>query len=341
MEREKNLSGDGLCPLNERSGDVPEKIKINFTGFWHPNTPEAIRRHNPLYRLLAKRFELEISDKPDFLIYSCFGSDFGYDYLRYDCVRIFYTGENVRPDFDDCDFAFSFDYPVTDRNYRLPLYGLDWKLHRIREEIDLDAVVAQKRKFCNFVYSNDRAKERIAFFNKLRTYKKVDSGGRVLNNIGHLVGDKLDFLSNYKFTIAFENESHPGYTTEKILHALIARTIPIYWGNPLVSRDFNPRAFINCHDYESFDGVVERVKDIDGDDDLYRAYLSEPCFANGFDNEFISEANVLARFERIFSEKEMPRVARKSDFVKRAKLLWRLRMGRLSDRVRSKFSLNG
>jgi len=71
--------------------------------------------------MLSKYYELELTkDKPDFLLYSCFG----YDYLKYNCIRIFYAGENVRPNFDECDYAFSFDYPITERNFRLPLYRL-------------------------------------------------------------------------------------------------------------------------------------------------------------------------------------------------------------------------
>jgi hypothetical protein len=52
------------------------------------------------------------------------------------------------------------------------------------------------------------------------------------------------------------------------MHALITDTIPIYWGNPLASLDFNPKAFINCHDYKSFDEVIELVKEIDSNETL-------------------------------------------------------------------------
>lgn len=37
-------------------------------------------------------------------------------------------------------------------------------------------------------------------------------------------------MRRYKFTIAFENQSYPGYVTEKIADALMAGTVPIYWG---------------------------------------------------------------------------------------------------------------
>lgn len=310
---------------------MKKKIKINFTGFWHQNTPESIRVHNPLFIILSKRFDLELSNNPDFLIYSNFVSNFEYDYLKYNCIRVFYTGENVRPDFSECDYAFSFDYPVTEKNFRLPLYGLYSQLSRLKEEKNINSIIQLKTGFCNFIYSNERAKERIEFFQKLNGYKRVDSGGKVLNNIGYQVEDKMKFIENYKFTIAFENESYHGYTSEKILQAMTAHTIPIYWGNPLIALDFNTKAFINCHDYKDFDAVIEKVKEIDCNDDLYRSYLTEPCFENGEDNEFINEERILDRFEHIFVNKDIKRAARKMDFVKRALLRMRLKLG-LSDK---------
>ena len=291
------------------------KIKINFEDFWHPRTTEAIRK-NPLFQLLSKRFELELVDKPDFLIYSCFGKEF----LKYKCVRIFYTGENVRSNFNECDYAFSFDYPVTEKNYRLPLYRLYLKvfekLRSSKINVDINSIINEKRKFCNFLYSNPRAQERIEFFHKLQGYKQVDSGGRLMNNVGFFIEDKIDFFRQYKFTIAFENSSYPGYTTEKILHAFVANSIPIYWGNPLVAKDFNTKSFINCHEYDSFEEVIERIIEVDTHDDLYQEYLREPAFPGNVENKHVNEANILERFEIIFSNKNIELSARDTDIIK-------------------------
>ena len=248
-------------------------VKVNFSDFWHTPTPD----HNPLYRLLSKRFELEISAQPDYLLYSAFGAA----YRNYDCVRIFCTAENLRPNFRECDYAFGFDYPITQRNYRLPNYAWKdgWRAQLERPK-DIDAVMSSKTKFCNFIYSNPKCKERNAFFEQLAAYKPVESAGRFRNNTGvHLATqqDKLDFIAPFKFSIAFENGSYPGYTTEKIHQAMRAHTIPIYWGNPLVALEFNPDAFINCHDYHNFAEVIERVAEIDQSDALYRSYLAAPC----------------------------------------------------------------
>ena len=83
---------------------------------------------------------------------------------------------------------------------------------------------------------------------------------------------------------AFENTSSNGYTTEKLYQPLQAFSIPIYWGNPLVVRDFNPKAFINCNDYDNdFDAIINRVKEIDKNPDLYLSILRENPMQKDFD----------------------------------------------------------
>jgi hypothetical protein len=90
-------------------------------------------------------------------------------------------------------------------------------------------------------------------FEALSKYKRVNSGGRWMNNVGGPVADKMTFDRRHKFSIACENSASPGYTTEKLVQAFAAKTIPIYWGDPLVSRVFNTKAFINVNDFASVD----------------------------------------------------------------------------------------
>ena len=73
-----------------------------------------------------------------------------------------------------------------------------------------------------------------------------------------------------------ENAVYRGYTSEKIVSSLQAHTVPIYWGDPAVTELINPKAFINCHDYSSFDEVIERVKEIDNNDDLWLDMVTQP-----------------------------------------------------------------
>jgi hypothetical protein len=85
---------------------------------------------------------------------------------------------------------------------------------------------------------------------------------------------------SHKFDLAFENSSYPGYATEKIVQAFAAGTVPIYWGDPLIAREYNEKAFVNCHNFSDFDAVIEEVKRVDQDDELYRSMLEEPALVN-------------------------------------------------------------
>ncbi|MBA7629252.1 Alpha-(1,3)-fucosyltransferase FucT [subsurface metagenome] len=283
-------------------------IRLNFVDFWSDFEPT----NTYLYKILKTKYTLEITDKPDFLIYSAFGQE----HKKYKCIRIFYTGENVRPDFSECDYAFSFDYLDNRNHYRLPLYAVYFyppeKL--VKKDIDVEQILRSKTKFCNFVYSKSIIK-RNNFFHKLSRYKRVDSGGRLMNNIGgplgDKVGDKLAFIKDYKFTIAFENSVFPGYTTEKLVHPMQVHSLAIYWGNELVHRDFNPKSFLNYHDFEDEDELIQRIIEVDQNDELYMEYLRQPYFHNNTVNEYINPENILKQFAYIFDNVKKP-VALKS-----------------------------
>jgi len=256
-----------------RHVQLDEPLRVAVCDMWRSDSPW---HENELAKLLAKRFDLVQSDDPDLVVYSCFGQQF----RRHRCRRLFYTGENRVPNRRECDVSMSFR-PTTSDNYYLPIYKWYLRDDNFIPRRDLDEVVAGKSKFCNFVYSNPGATERREFFAELNARRRVDSGGRVLNNIGGPVDDKMALVRQCRFTIAFENERVPGYTTEKLVEAHAGRTVPIYWGDPDVVDVFNPDAFINCHDFPSFGAVADYVMEVDANPDLLRQYLAQPLFPGG------------------------------------------------------------
>jgi len=302
------------------------QLKINFVDFWRSFN----KTDNYFYHLLSSKYDVIIDEeKPDLLFFSV-------DYARHrqrdryqnhSCKRIFYTGENVRANLDfpgsiECerysigkaDFAFTFDHSEDPRQYRLPLWTLfiNWFSlpHNDNRDpsylISCDSLlrrnISPKERFCNFIFSNPSG-ERINILKSLLKYKKVDCAGSLMNNTGHKIkgrGDqkhKIEFLENYRFTVAAENSSFPGYTTEKILHPFSVGSIPIYWGSDRVSDDFNKNAFINVADYDTIEDMVENIKRIEENEEEYYAYLREPVFV---DNQIPATAlpqNVLSFFE--------------------------------------------
>lgn len=253
-----------------------KRLKILFTDFY----PGFRAERNFYYQWLTQHgYEAEISDKPDYVFFSAFGDE----HLRYnDCVKIFVTGECQTPDFNLCDYAIGFDYlDFGDRYLRFPLYFTYNPIayeKMLQKHLQTDEEIATRKAFCSFVYSNGRAtSEREAFFRALDSVRHVDSGGKLLNNIGGPVEDKIAFEQQHRFAIAFENTQYPGYSTEKIVEAFAAGGIPIYYGDPEIARVFNPCAFINFNDFNSIEEVVKRVVEIDNDPALYKQYVQAPA----------------------------------------------------------------
>lgn len=250
---------------------------------------------------------------PDYVFYYMLG----HEHLNYDCVRIYFTGENICPDFNLCDYAIG-SSPISfgDRYFRYPYYGiLNGQHEQLVRTHPLTADDLRKKScFCNFIYSNSflpTDPTRDAFFHLLSRYKQVDSVGQHLNNLREPIGDpyrgawyqiKVEYQRKYKFTIAFDNSSVPGYTTEKITHAFLANTIPIYWGNPDITSEFNPRAFINVFDYPGLDAVVDRVREIDANDDLCLQILNEPPYRNNILPESLKRESVGRFVDNIFQQ---------------------------------------
>ncbi len=289
-----SLNSTGLSSSTER--DV---IRIAFTDFPGPANPDAI------VAFLSREFDVVIDDiNPQFVFYSVWG----YRYLEYvNAIRIFFTGENVHPDFNLCDYAFGFDrMTFEDRYYRCPNYFLYPEFQKLRESVKTNlgepGGLSDKR-FCNFIYGNAEAHPyREELFRKLNTYRKVDSAGRYLNNTGFTVGtsslgvsatqEKIGFQSKCKFSLAIENSSTCGYTTEKLVHALAANTIPIYWGDPEVGQDFNTERFINCHEFD------------------YRHIVAQPFFPGGVVPEGLQDEPLMAQFRNIMSSEHGKRKRR-------------------------------
>lgn len=253
--------------------------KITFIGFWDNFNPETM----PLTKYIREFTDVEITDikHADYVFFSVQSEK--HWFAPDDSIKIFYTGENLTPDFNACDYAIGFDWmEYGDRYMRLPLYYLYKDICEQSERKHLlnpEAVAKEKTGFCSITVSNSRRNPIFqTLFEELSKYKKVDSGGRWNNNIGGPVADKQTFDASHKFSIVCENSAHPGYTTEKLVQAFAANCIPIYWGDPEVARVFNTRAFINVPDYSSVEEVADIVRRIDTDEQYYHAMLREPVF---------------------------------------------------------------
>jgi hypothetical protein len=254
-------------------------LRLHLCDFW----PNFAVEEFWLLKLLREDFDVILDPKQPELVIFC---NYGIEHLRYSCLKIFYSHENILANEHLCDASFCFRGSGSTHVYFPNLVECEYfdqvRTTKFHPPVSTWRETA-KTRFCNFVYSNSRPQERVHFCRLLMTYQRVDSPGKVLNNCapfdshGYQYERKFEFLKNYRFTIAFENEGAPLYTTEKILHPLVVGSIPIYWGNPDVASLFNPKSFINCFEFSSFEEVVEYVKYVDQSDSVLHAYRSAPA----------------------------------------------------------------
>lgn len=255
-------------------------IKINFCGFWGSFKKE----NNLFYIMLSKHFDVEISDNPDFVICSNRGKPF--EYMKYDCPRIMFMGENLSPDFTVFDYVIGFDYlDFGDRYFRLPFaFHFDDAKPWIPKVITLDeakVILHQKKYFCNFIYGHQSSHGmRERFFQELNNYKDVVSPGRYLNNqntSGCSWREKYEYVRLSKFTIAGDSIEYPGFFTEKIIQAFQNFSIPIYFGNPRINDDINEKSFVWCKSTRENDikAMIEQIQYLDTHDEDYLEMLMQ------------------------------------------------------------------
>jgi hypothetical protein len=288
-------------------------LRLDFVDFNGLNKVD-----NWFTRILAQDFKVEISDRPDLLIYQ----EGGHLNRLYTCKKLFWTGESILPDWNQTDYAMTCFYMEDPRHLRFPYYV--WGSEALPEMLikrpgEAEIIFAQRRKFCAAVVSNSNQKRsgyRIDFLRKLMQRKQVDSGGRLFNNFGPIpLGGqpKHRFISQYKFNFCFENKNLPGYTTEKIADAMWAKTVPIYWGNERIGEEFNKKSFLHRLDYPSDEAFIDKIIEIDSDDEKYLEILSEPFFHNNQPNIFYDE-NRIREFIKKALDSADPPVSRRRRF---------------------------
>ena len=261
-------------------------MKICFSDFWSPFDPN----NNFFIHLLKQSFEnVEVvnPEDADIMFFSVFGME---NTLYKNCKKIFFTGENQRPNFKNCDYSLTFDFnDYEGKNFRLPLWYLyidwfnvktydnpQWLIPESYLYGENEFTKKSKDKFCSTVFSAFYEK-RINAINKLSNYKQVDVYGKYGTQLEYGERNKLNIVSDYKFSICFENSIYPGYFTEKLLHAKITGTIPLYYSDLSFDNDFNPKCCINLEEI-GFDLLYEKVVEIDNNKKLYKEILEEPLF---------------------------------------------------------------
>ncbi len=82
------------------------------------------------------------------------------------------------------------------------------------------------------------------------------------------IARKSDGLAPYRFSVVIENVRERNYFTEKLIDALLCRTVPIYWGCPNIGDFLDTRAMIICENAAEIRQAVNRMSQ-----DVYLSHL--------------------------------------------------------------------
>jgi len=275
---------------------------------WNNNFfTDALRQECKNLDIQIRGVEYESIDyKPDVIIFGIFtNTTKKWKNVPSSIPKIFFSAENWGiPTEDGFDLYLTPYRTDNDKYMRLPTWMIfiDW----FNESLDLTTInindnpnrmplklamsshsksFNEREDFCAFVVSNPVSQFRNEAFKALNSYKKVNSGGELYNNIGGRLelkypgggcGDipKYNFFLKHKFSLSFENSQASGYITEKLLHAKMAGCIPLYWGD--TDTDFVPGSFINLSQLSSPEQIVKVVQKLEENPEMCAKIAATP-----------------------------------------------------------------
>ena len=127
-----------------------------------------------------------------------------------------------------------------------------------------------------------------------------------MNNLNKVIGFHAEtekWLAGCKFTIAYENTIYPGYITEKPYQAWFSSSIPLYNTEKSSLQDINKKAIIYAGDFASEDDLVEYIKKVDNDDELYCKIWNEKLIDDPTKNYDVLKEKVAAKLYELIDKK--------------------------------------
>lgn len=266
-----------------------DDLVVALTDMWGGYEPTR----EPITRLLAHGDGPNSDDlvDADIVVHSVFGRE----HARARVITVGVSGETLFSSLSD--FTIDCRHNPAPSHFRLPTWAWSLLISELGQKTATtdhpvsEGVPIADRRFCNFIFGNPRCHTRNAFFEILHAKLPVDSLGKVYKNAsdaslssGEVAGwreSKLGVLGKYKFTIAFENREFVGYTTEKLVDAWLADTVPIYWGNPAFVVDFPDDACLSLYQAGSMARLVEQVLEAHHDAERYEQLRSRNPFRTG------------------------------------------------------------
>jgi len=235
--------------------------------------------------------------RSDVIITSIFGNNHQNTISNFGSKTILWLGENIRPNTLSPAYSISCDiYDYNGTNTRLPLWFLEidrfksgvglFKLEDIYNKCvrvgSLDATQVSEKQFCISIFNNPEGM-RMSALSSIQSISPVQTYGRPFGNwfpTTKSYSEKLKRMSNYAFNFCPENSYFPGYYTEKVLHAKMAQSVPIYMADPHLRIDFRPQCLVNLYDFPSSAQLIRHIKGLYYNKAALASLLNEPLFTS-------------------------------------------------------------
>ena len=149
--------------------------------------------------------------------------------------------------------------------------------NKVRERYnELNTPFNQKR-FCLFISQNGLNSNKQKILNKLSSIGQIDFLGNLANINTKLKTSSLynsfellNTFNQYKFIICFENSKTVGYITEKIFNVFLSKSIPIYDGDPEVTKFINSKSFLQYDDK-----ITRKIQILMNNEQLYNSMINQ------------------------------------------------------------------
>lgn len=126
---------------------------------------------------------------------------------------------------------------------------------------DLDV---RKSKMISLIASNKRSQ--VGHVVRHRMVELADAEGLDIDVMGRgykPFAVKADGLAPYRYSVVIENVREKNYFSEKLIDAILCRTVPIYWGCPNIGDFFDTSGMVICESEEDLHAAVVAASEAD------------------------------------------------------------------------------
>ena len=83
--------------------------------------------------------------------------------------------------------------------------------------------------------------------------------------------EPVAIMSQYRFSLCFENGAVPGYASERLYDSMNARCVPIYLGDTEILKQVPPECYIDMRKFKTYEELYAYLRSID--ERRYAQYL--------------------------------------------------------------------